>query len=308
MIGVIGTLVALLLPAVQEAREAARRVACMNNLKQLGLALQNHHATKRHFPPGRGAPTPAIFSAQAYLLPYLEEGGIFQSIDFTAAPTTFSIGPSTVYDGTVNLTAAQTISSSLVCPSDSAGGRVPGSSFAGTNYSANAGSGNFNFGTLTNADGVFYLGSKTSLADLLDGSSHTAAFSERLLGNGQLPSTSPPAPIRLYMLELPGGADTTPAACDSASSGSWYSERGAKWITGNYGNTLYNHYYVPGAPEWDCMNMQQQKALTSASSNHRAGVGLLSCDGSVRFVSQSIATEVWQGLATRAGSELNTTE
>ena len=303
VIAVIGVLLALLLPAVQEAREAARRTTCANNLKQIGLALQNHHATHDRLPPGRGAPLPAIFSAHAYLMPYLEEGSVFQAIDFKSAPTTFSVGPTTVYDGTVNLPAAESVASSLVCPSDPVRGRVPGLTFGGTSYVASAGSGTVAYGSLTNADGVFFLGSKIRWADVTDGTSHTAAFSERLLGNGQAAAASPPSPISLYMLELSGGSDTSDAACASLSSGSWYAERGAKWITGNYGNTLYNHYYTPNAEQWDCMNMQQQKARTAARSNHRGVVGLLLCDGSARFVANEVSPTVWLALGTRAGGE-----
>ena len=303
VIAVIGVLLALLLPAVQESREAARRTGCANNLKQIGLALQNHHSTHNRLPPGRGAPIPAIFSAHAYLMPYLEEASVFQAIDFKSAPTTFSIGPTTVYDGTANLLAAESVAASLVCPSDPIGGRVPGVTFGGTSYAASAGSGTVAYGSLTNADGVFFLGSKTRLADVQDGTSHTAAFSERLLGNGQPATSSPPWPTRLYMLELPGAADTSDAACASVSSGSWYAERGAKWITGNYGNTLYNHFYLPNTEPWDCMNMQQQKARTAARSNHRGVVGVLLCDGSARFVADEVSPRVWLALATRAGGE-----
>ena len=79
VITVIGILIALLLPAVQAARGTAQRAACVNGLRQLGVALQNHHAVQQEFPPGRGAPAPKIFSPQARLLAYLEE----QSIEAT---------------------------------------------------------------------------------------------------------------------------------------------------------------------------------------------------------------------------------
>src|SRR5690606_12151353 len=129
-IAIIAILVALLLPAVQSAREAARRMSCGNNLKQIGLALHSYHSSHSRFPPGRGNPLPGLFSAQAFLLPYLEQGNLENLIDYNSAPTTFSI-PGTTYDGSPNLPAARTVVTVYQCPSDPAGGRVAGSEFAG---------------------------------------------------------------------------------------------------------------------------------------------------------------------------------
>jgi prepilin-type N-terminal cleavage/methylation domain-containing protein/prepilin-type processing-associated H-X9-DG protein len=301
VIAIIATLIGLLLPAVQKVREAAARMACANNLKQIGLALHNYHSAFDRFPTGRAAPLPRIFSVHAFLLPYLEQGALYESIDFTAAPATFAGGDGTIYDGTRNFPAASTGLRVFLCPSDPAAGRIPGSGYGATNYAANAGSGTVGFGTLTGADGVFFLDSAVSVRDLLDGSSHTAAFSERLLGAG--PTTPGVIDARRQMLFLPGAADTSPAACASPSSGTWYGERGAKWIVGNYGNALYNHYYPPNAASWDCMNTAQQKALTAASSRHPGGVQVLACDGSVRLTSDGVQLTVWRALATRAGGE-----
>jgi prepilin-type processing-associated H-X9-DG protein len=89
------------------------------------------------------------------------------------------------------------------------------------------------------------------------------------------------------------------------AAGSWYGERGAKWIIGNYGNTLYNHYYGPISPEWDCMNITQQMGLTAARSVHPGGVMTLFCDGSVQFMDDDVDLEVWRGLATRAQGEVS---
>lgn len=300
---VMAILVALLLPAVQQAREAARRLSCSNNLKQIGLALHNYHSAHGCFPQGRGGAFPGIFSAQAYLLPYLEQSSLQNLVDFSAAPTTFSI-PGTVFDGSSNLDAATTSVPVFLCPSDAGPGRVPGSEFGATNYAANAGSGTVNFGSLRKADGVFYRGSRTDFADIRDGATNTVAFSERLLGSGRPVTSTPPDAARRAMWELPGGSDTTPADCRAAATGAWYVERGAKWILGNYGNTIYNHYYPPNAADWDCMNMQQQKALATARSFHPGGVMTLLCDGSGRFVSDHIDLEIWRAAATRRGHEV----
>ena len=89
-----------------------------------------------------------------------------------------------------------------------------------------------------------------------------------------------------------------------AAAGNSYGERGAKWIIGNYGNTLYNHYYAPNSSEWDCMNITQQMGLTAARSLHPGGVTTLFCDGSVQFIDDDDDLEVWRGLATRAQGEV----
>lgn len=303
VIAIIGALVALLLPAVQAAREAARRSSCINNLRQIGVALHNHHAAKQQFPPGRGETMPAVFSAHAYLLPYLEQGSLEQAIDYHDAPTPFSIfnGPS--YDGAANQPAATTPVPIFLCPSDQAGGLINGSHYGATNYAACAGSGLVDYGTLTDADGAFFLGSRVKIKDITDGSSHTVAFSERTLGSGGTSDEIGTPDLARLVRELPGAADTAPEDCN-ASSDNWNTERGAKWILGNYGNTLYNHLYPPNATECDCMNQRQQKGTMAARSEHSAGVATLYCDGSARFEPESIDLRVWQASATRAGGEI----
>jgi prepilin-type N-terminal cleavage/methylation domain-containing protein/prepilin-type processing-associated H-X9-DG protein len=302
VIAIVGVLVALLLPAVQAAREASRRSSCVNNLKQLGVALQNFHSAQRRFPPGRGGPAPMVFSAQAYLLPYVEEGSLEGQIDFMSAPTNLVIAGIS-YSGNANKAAAEQVVRVLMCPTDVAEGRVAGSNFGGTNYVANAGSGTLNFGSLTNADGVFYIRSKIDFRKLTDGSTYTVAFSERQLGNGQPQPAASRENNQLVIWEVNSAMPFGPTPCEAAVSGSWYIQRSAKWILGNYGNTVYNHYYAPNSQQWDCMNLPQQMALMTARSSHTGGVNVSFCDGSVRFVDQDVRLEVWRAAATRAGSE-----
>ena len=299
VIAIIAVLIGLLLPAVQKVRAAAARASCGNNLKQIGLALHAHHDVQDRFPPGRGAPLPVVFSAHAYLLPFLEQEGLQRTIDFTAAPVTFSVAGGPTYDGTVNLAAASAVLRTYLCPADSGQGRVAGSSFGATSYAANAGSGVVDFGSLTLSDGVFFLNSKIGFRDLIDGSSNTAAFSERTIGPGQVSGDR-----GKLILERPPGTDPMPVACDAAE-GNWNPERGAKWILGNYGNTLYNHALPPNPPAtWDCMDIRQQKGRLAARSNHPGGVMVLMCDGGVRFVPNAISVNIWQTIATRAGGEV----
>ncbi len=305
VIAIIGVLIALLLPAIQQARESARRMTCSNHLRQLGIAMQSFESRNQRFPPGRGEPLPGVFPLHAYLLEYLEQTAIRQKIDFAQAPTTFSVAGGVVYDGSANLAAAQAIVPIFQCPSDSTAGRVPGSEFGATNYAGNAGSGLKQFGSLTEADGVFFKGSRVGPRDLADGTSNTVAMSERLKGPGTEAAGELESDAQRLMLEIPAGNDTTPSVCASAASGNPYADRGAKWILGNYGNTLYNQYYPPNAATtWDCMNLQQQKALTAARSQHAGGVMVLLCDASVRFASDEVDLALWRALATRRGNEV----
>ena len=179
VVAIVAVLIGLLLPAVQKVRAVAARISCANNLKQIGLALHAHHDSRERFPPGRGSPLPTVFSAHAHLLPFLEQENLQRTIDFSAAPVTFSVAGGPTYDGTANLPAATATVKTYLCPADPGGERVPGLAFGATSYAANAGSGTVDFGSLTKADGVFFLGSTVGFRDLLDGSSQTAAFSER---------------------------------------------------------------------------------------------------------------------------------
>jgi prepilin-type N-terminal cleavage/methylation domain-containing protein/prepilin-type processing-associated H-X9-DG protein len=294
VIAIIGVLIALLLPAVQKVREAANRMSCSNNLKQLGLALHNYHDSYNVFPPARD-PWPNPFSPQAHLLPFVEAQNLQNLIDFSQPTSTGR-----------NQAAATTAVKLFQCPSDTGSGRVPGSIHGGNNYVANVGTGTVNYGDYTVGDGVFLLNRKVGFRDLLDGTSNTAAFSETLLGNGLDSAGATLADPKRQVWKLPGGNPTTPADCDAAGGGSWSGQRGDRWINGGYQSTLYNHFYLPNAAAWDCNNAANTFGLTAARSQHSGGVNVLMCDGGVHFVREGITLEIWRALATRAGDEVLT--
>jgi prepilin-type N-terminal cleavage/methylation domain-containing protein/prepilin-type processing-associated H-X9-DG protein len=290
VIAIIGILVAILLPAVQAAREAARRMSCSNNLKQIGLALHNYHGVYNAFPAARN-PWPLVHSSLARLLPFSEQENVHSLVDYT-----------TPLSNPQNQAASQMAIEFFVCPSDGASGRVPGLADRGSNYVANNGTGLVGYGLIALGDGVFTQ-QNHGFRDLTDGSSHTAAFSESILGRGSASTGAVPSNPRFEVLEVPGGNDPTPADC-GAGAGVWSGLRGGKWIDGHYGNTLYNHYYAPNPPQWDCGNGSHNKGLSTARSFHPGGVNVLLCDGSVRLIANTIELAAWRALSTREGGEV----
>lgn len=325
VIAIIAILIALLLPAVQQAREAARRTQCKNNFKQFGLAIHNYESSIGSFPPGRTG-FPMLFSAHAQLLPFFDAANVYNGIDFNTAPT-FPEPP--VVPHTQNVTASLTRMPMFLCPSDSAD--IPGNSYGPTNYVACTGSGaNPAARYIRAGDGVMFdpkLAGIVRFSDVQDGLSNTVAMSEQILGNGYAlggggaigvatvitGAAAPVSPnqqvLNLTTNQVSGGPytaanDTSPTTCVVGTTGFWSGIRGARWMNGHYGDTLYNHGLPPNSSEFDCGNTSHAVGLTAARSRHTGGVQILLCDGSARFVSNNINFAIWQGMATKAGGEV----
>jgi prepilin-type N-terminal cleavage/methylation domain-containing protein/prepilin-type processing-associated H-X9-DG protein len=307
VIAIIAILIALLVPAVQKVRAAAARTQCLNNLKQIGLALHGYHDGVGHFPAARD-PYPLAFSPHAHLLQYLDQQAVYQLIDFTGAN-----GATTTYKG-VNAAAAATPLAVFSCPSDvgavvGGNGATPGVVFGGTNYSSCVGtgassSGVFN-GDYVTGDGVFLLkpGGPIKIIQITDGTSNTAAFSESVYGDGSAPlsgATGVPDPM-LLATDISGSA-MDPNTC--AQTTTYTGQRGDRWINGGYLSTAYNHYNTPNSATLDCLNSANNYGLKTARSRHSGGVNLLLCDGSARFVSNSVGLPTWRALATRAAGDV----
>jgi prepilin-type N-terminal cleavage/methylation domain-containing protein/prepilin-type processing-associated H-X9-DG protein len=318
VIAIIAILIALLLPAVQQAREAARRAQCRNNLKQIGLAIHNYESSHRCFPPGRVG-YPMVFSAHAAVLPYLDGANIYNLIDFNTAPGAFPEPP--VSPHSQNTLAAMTRIPTYLCPSDFE--NFPGNTYAPTNYVVCTGSGqNARARYIRTGDGVMYdvkLQGVIKFRNVTDGLSNTVAASEQSLGMGwnggngssDLPASTSPANAALQVLNLGAsqndtitGTDTSPANCIVGAGGYWAGIRGARWMNGHYGDTLYNHGLTPNSPTFDCGNLSHNAGLTAARSRHTGGVNTLMCDGSVRFAGNNIHLGTWQALGSRAGGEV----
>ena len=291
VIAIIAVLVGLLLPAVQKARSAAASASCQNNLKQLALAAHNFHDARMHFPAGRGTPTPLVFSPHGLLLPYLEQAPLAAKLDTTQPPADFTVG-GTAYPGAANFSAATVPVPTFLCPADAVAPRVPGSPFGATNYAGNAGSGR---GPIAQSDGVFGTGSAVRILDIPDGTSATALFAERTLGDGA--GATPGRGV----VELPGVAAPTAFACAGISPAN--RQRGEKWVFGNLLYTLYNHDATPNAGTPDCTNATQQSGSFAARSTHPGGVNVAFADGGVRRVEHGVDAGVWRAMASRAGGE-----
>ncbi len=179
VIAIIGVLIALLLPAVQSARSAARRTQCLNDMMQIGLGMQNYESAWEVFPPGVVNPTgPIVNAPQGYhyswlaqLLPFLEQKMTHNHINFNLG----------VYDD-ANTTVRMVSMKTLLCPEDIGPGLIDG--IAQTNYA-----GNYHHTEapidVTNS-GILFLNSAIRTEDIEDGASNTVAFGEKIIGAGDL--------------------------------------------------------------------------------------------------------------------------
>ena len=291
VIAIIGILTALLLPAVQAAREAARRASCTNNLKQLGLAQHIHHDAKRYLPPGhiwKGTSMQGDVDGNestwvSHTLPYVEDLNLYNRIDFTRGfgfawgdpthPNSFVIGLKIPL---------------LVCPTNVSADPWQ-DAYARGNYAANNGIGPMTeviglpLARTNGTGGVYFINSRTSFDQFLDGVSKTILLSELIVTPGA--DSSGRQDIRGVM-HFPEGA-------------------------------LYQHNYPPnsavpdnmrnthclnltGTPEAPCApaytSTFDRNLTFSARSSHVGGVNVLMGDGSVHFVEDTIDENLWKAL------------
>jgi prepilin-type N-terminal cleavage/methylation domain-containing protein/prepilin-type processing-associated H-X9-DG protein len=314
VIGIIGILTALILPAVQSARESGRRTQCLNNIRQMGIALHSYTAARGRMPAGSiSKPYPAEpshphnfyrWSALAQLLPYLEEGNAYERIDLSLPLYGPSLGVMPQ-----NQAAVKQPIPIFLCPSDH--GQPVSQDFAPTNYAVCAGSG-VGGGTPFDTDGLFYINSATPTAGIRDGTSKTIAVAESLLG-GERISGVPAGQIdaeRNYAFTF--ATPLTESACSSSTIYNFTDPRGFSWANGEYRCALYNHHLPPNSPTLDCMAAVNVGDLSvrysaygwrAARSYHPGQVNVLFADGSVRPVAETIDLDVWRAMSTRAGRE-----
>lgn len=302
VIAIIGILIGLLLPAVQQAREAARRTTCQNNLRQLSLGVQNYHSTHKVLPYGNlGGQTFNGLSAHARLLPYMEQNQLSDKIDYTVG-----------YDHVNNTFARMAQVSLFLCPTDP--DSLPATLGGRNNYVGNSGT-NLLFGAppsnpsdpnygVQAGNGVFVRDQLLSLANCADGTSNTALFCERAKGDGSNALASPKLDT-FRPGTFPATADQAYADCMAVNvndlSKQGVSVVGVPWLWAYHSTTLYWHIAPPNTRS--CM-YPPGRIMSTAGSWHPSGVNITMCDGSVRFISDSIAIPVWRGLGTRSSGEV----
>jgi prepilin-type N-terminal cleavage/methylation domain-containing protein/prepilin-type processing-associated H-X9-DG protein len=300
VIAVIAILIGLLLPAVQKVREAAARVKCQNNLKQIALAAHNYEGVHQHYPPGVHMLT---FAAQprfrgvtlfVYLAPYIEQENVTKDWNLTD-PLVNTTLPA---PGPAARTA--TVVSTYLCPSDV----IPqnpvntGSNrwYALTSYGGNGGSRSYDPATAAN-DGVFFVigpGSQTApngkpvrIADLADGLSNTAFFGERS-------HVDPNNDAAAGMITPPSGSFVNPMA----NIGYW-ANSGGRLAAGDVTMSAFVpiNYRVPPPP--DATYEDLERRVNAFGSQHPGGANFALCDGSVRFVRESLALDMLRRFCIR---------
>lgn len=340
VIAVIAILIALLLPAAQMARESARRSTCQNNIKQLGIAMTEYLDKHRVLPFGAGGCMPRnpkkpcdewpTLSAHTLLLPMLDQRLVYDYINFDWG----SFGLETDYCWKVNSTATTTRVSVFLCPSDSAavqGGHapLPTKHIAGlNNYAASVGPDVH----WMQGSGLFFKTSAIREQDVLDGMSKTIAFAEILRGDSDRSQLSHRDVImtqqwpvkgvnsnmikydkRVHIPKNVAAFETYVKQCDLAAAnavaGNYnFSAKGMLWSWGAMGHTLFNTVLTPNSTSYDCSSNcdtcnAEWDGMHTARSQHSGGVHIMTADGAVHFVSDSVDRSVWWALGTRKGQE-----
>jgi prepilin-type N-terminal cleavage/methylation domain-containing protein/prepilin-type processing-associated H-X9-DG protein len=342
VIAIIAVLIALLLPAVQAAREAARRSQCVNNLKQIGLALHNYHDANGTFPMGIGSGmyggiaynTKHMWSIHSAILPQIGQTAIYNAINFNWGTAD---APSQVPTYSINSTAIQAQINTFLCPSDV---------FATQNVYSGAGTGTANncyFGSIgTTSDtlgsfssgapnlstlqttGVFAFNRSNGINQIIDGTSNTVAFAEstvsrpnpqarqRQIGLTGVAAVKSDGGLQLNAFNNVTGVNQALADCDAA----WNSgkspdsaQRGDAWATGGMAMTLFNTIASPNQnnDDWAYCGSDGSGTMASFSNSdsyHPGGVNVLMADGHVVFIKNSINQRSWWALGTVSGGEV----
>jgi len=330
VIAIIAVLIGLLLPAVQAAREAARRAQCTNNLKQIGLALHNYASTHQSFPlsvttTDGGSLSWGTWSAHALLLGYMEQMPLYNACNFD-----LSVWLDPGYSS--NFTVFVNHNSTFLCPSDGSSGKIPADNVKwggwNTNYFTSAGSSTFagldSSKSLSDSSGIFAMEMKVNgFSSITDGTSNTIAFGESLVGSynarekwrtGCYP---PPPAVAGGMSDAranPQGVLQDLAACQAAFNSAAAvrgSNKGVRWSIGGPGISMFNTIVPPSSSQYSCNSCSFTSSsgtdggeYQNSSSNHPGGANFAFGDGSVHFIKSTISMPTYWALGSRAGGEI----
>jgi len=308
VIAIIGVLIALLLPAVQMAREAARRAQCSNNLKQLGLAVQTYAGENNStLPPGGACGAPQNHAMKTRLLPFLEQQVAFNNVNFDVE-SIWGNGDR------MNMTVTTMKFGFFNCPSDGNAANV--NSFATVNgidfgaggvnsYSNNLGTRRHYNGQQMNGP-VYFPGNCGSdvttvitFASITDGQVNTAMFSEWVKGQAGVYTSILGA---TYNSNWDAGSDLLDAkACQASTSLQW-DFKGEYWICHDSGRGGgYVHVQTPNRKACNAGNPWE--SYIGASSKHSGGVNVVFIDGHVGFIRNGVNYNIWHGIGTINGQE-----
>ena len=313
VIAIIGVLVALLLPAVQSAREAARRSQCSNHLKQLGLALQNYHDVYRVFPPRRGGSNfndiasdpPRVranydrLSAFIALLPFYEQKSLADQIAAGGlmSGTQYPPGGPAAWHSGANYKPWGTQVPMLLCPSNYV--RKGVGNFGKNNYAFSVGDLITTHNSMTAVIRGIFGGSArpVGLQNITDGSSNTIAMSERLWVQEYGIRNATGDDIRMTTLVAVSSVNTNPGSCYARVSGNRVLgvqvkyRFGSLWSDGQAERVGFTTVIPPNGPS--CVNDANVNAdanggVLTPSSNHPGGVNAVFADASVHFINSNI--------------------
>jgi prepilin-type N-terminal cleavage/methylation domain-containing protein len=311
VIAIIAILIGLLLPAVQKVRDAAARIKCANNLKQIGIALHNYESVAQKYPPGGvypvGVTSNDVYSVQARLLPFLEQGNVYAMIDLKVVPAS-------------QLDVIKQRIAVYLCPAEvrdqarDSGGKIT----YPLNYAANLGTWFiWNPANGQGGDGALPVNAQTKPGDFLDGMSNTIAFSEVKAYQHYVRNTSSPTTLNAPFPATP--ADVAALA----ATGSYRGEIGhTEWTDSPSHQSGVSFVFTPNTRvpfttsgvevDVDVLTQVEGSSATkptysavTSRSYHAAGVvNVLLMDGSVRTVSQSVSLAAWRAAGSRNGGEV----
>jgi prepilin-type N-terminal cleavage/methylation domain-containing protein/prepilin-type processing-associated H-X9-DG protein len=296
---IIGLLTALLIPAVQAAREAARRAQCLNNLRQLGLGFSNYESTYGQFPGNRNG---LDFSPHIQILPYLEQYALYSSLNLSIGPT---------IPNPATLTIKNTRITQFICPSDSLGYWGPLTSYAGCQ-----GDGTETRGGGPSTNGIFtdvpypVVVHHVSAAAVRDGLSNTVAFGEWLTGPGPASQSDTPRRRLIFQpsVDNPGFVASAEfvSRCQTLTNmvpNTSPVGKGRDWFSSGLTKSVYNHALVLNDPT--CYNTFTSSIIfgVTAGSLHPGGCNMLMTDGHASFVRETISLPIWRSMATVNGGE-----